>query len=216
MPKRNLPLVSDYYYHIFNRGVEKRNIFQDNRDYNRFLKMLNYYRYEGPKPSFSKLTEDKLDNLKSNENIVDIVCYCLMPNHFHLLIKQIKDNGIVNFIRLVSNGYTRYFNTRHERIGPLLQGPYKAVMVESDEQLIHISRYIHLNPYAALLTKDLNSYPWSSYPDYLGLSTGIPISKQEILDFFSGKNKYEEFVLDQASYAIDSTRIKHQLLDGEN
>lgn len=216
MPRRILPLVSDYCYHIFNRGVEKRTIFQDNRDFIRFLKMLSYYRYLGPKPSFSKLTEDKLKNLTKNEVIVEIVCYCLMPNHFHLLLKQVKDNGIKDFIRLVSNGYTRYFNIRHNRIGPLLQGAYKAVFVETDEQLIHVSRYIHLNPLVALLAKDLKTYQWSSYPDYIGIGEDKLVNKDEVLGFFKNPADYEEFVLDQASYAMDLARIKHQLLDGED
>lgn len=216
MPRRNLPLVNDYYYHIFNRGVEKRNIFLDSRDRTRFLNMLSYYRYLGPKPSFSKLTEEKLKNLPKNKLIAEIICYCLIPNHFHLLLKQTKDNGIKDFMRLVSNGYTRYFNTRHNRIGPLLQGAYKAVFIETDEQLMHISRYIHLNPLVSLLVKDLKTYFWSSYPDYIGTRDGKLAKKDEILGFFKNPKEYEKFILDQASYATDLERIKHQLLDGED
>lgn len=216
MPRRDLLLENNYYYHIFNRGVEKRNIFQDDRDFIRFLKILSYYRYFGPKPSFSKLTEDKLKDIPKNELIVEIICYCLMPNHFHLLLKQTRDNGIKDFIRLVSNGYTRYFNTRHNRIGPLFQGAYKAVFIETDEQFIHVSRYIHLNPLVSLLVKDLRIYQWSSYPDHIGIRDGKLAEKDEILGFFKNPEEYEKFVLDQASYAIDLAHIKHQLLDVED
>lgn len=211
-----MPLENNYYYHVLNRGVEKRNIFQDSRDFIRFLKILNYYRHLGPKPSFSKLTEDKLKKLPKDEMIVEIISYCLMPNHFHLLLKQTKDDGIKDFVRLVSNAYTRYFNTRHNRIGPLFQGAYKAVFIETDEQLIHVSRYIHLNPSVALLIKDLKTYQWSSYPNYIGTGESKLAKKDEILRFFKNPKDYEEFVLDQASYAIDLSRIKHQLLDGED
>ena len=154
--------------------------------------------------------------LQNNEKIVEIICYCLMPNHFHLLLKQLRDNGITDFIRLISNGYTRYFNTRHHRIGPLLQGAYKAVLIETDEQLVHVSRYIHLNPLVSLLVKNLTTYTMSSYPDYIGVRDGKLINKNEILGFFKNTSKYESFVLDQASYAMDLSRIKHQLLDSKD
>lgn len=215
MPIRILPLVNNYFYHILNRGIEKRNIFLDDRDYKRFLKILKYYQYAEAKRSFSKLTNEDLKNAQRGEKIVEIISYCLMPNHFHLLIKQVKDKGISDFIRKISNGYTRYFNTKYRRIGPLFQGPYKAVMVESDEQLTHLSRYIHLNPKVSFLVKDLNSYPWSSYTDYIGLENNDLVNKEEILGFFKDQKSYENFVLEQADYGIMLQMLKHQLLDGE-
>ena len=213
---RFIPFANNYYYHIYNRGVEKRLTFLDSRDFTRFLRMLNYYQYSGPKPSFSKITNDQLKKLQAKEKIIEIICYCLMPNHFHLLIKQLKDSGISNFIRLISNGYTRYFNIRRTRVGPLFQGAYKAVLIETDEQLVHTSRYIHLNPYVSLLVKDLKTYQWSSYPDFIGIRNGKLVNKNEILSFFKDPTEYEKFVLDHASYAMDLERIKHQLLDPED
>ena len=213
MPRRNLPLVNNYYYHTYNRGVEKRLTFLDSRDFTRFLRMLNYYQYSGPKPSFSKITTEQLKKLQDNEKIVEIICYCLMPNHFHLLIKQLKDSGISNFIRLISNGYTRYFNTRHIRVGPLFQGAYKAVLIETDEQLMHVSRYIHLNPFVSILVKDLRTYQWSSYLDFIEIRNGKLANKNEVLSFFKDSAEYEKFVLDHAGYAMDLEHIKHQLLD---
>lgn len=91
-----------------------------------------------------------------------------MPNHFHLLLQQIRDGGITEFISKLTNSYTRYFNIRNKRIGPLFQGEFKAVHVETDEQLIHLSRYIHLNPIVSYITKKLESYQWFSYLEYLG------------------------------------------------
>lgn len=215
MPFRSTPFANEYFYHLFNRGVEKRITFQDSRDYTHFLKILNYYQFSGPKPSYSRATEDHLKDVENHEKIVEIICYCLMPNHFHLLIKQLKDGGVSEFMRKIGDGYTRYFNTRYNRVGPLFQGIYKAVAIETDEQFVHVSRYIHLNPLVSGLTKDLKIYQWSSYPDYIGIRNGKLVNKQEILGFFKGPQEYEKFVLDQYSYALDLERIKHQLLDGE-
>lgn len=156
MPIRTTPFANGYFYHLFNRGVEKRIIFQDDRDYIHFLKILGYYQYAGPKLSYSRTNEKQIKIVKTNEKIIEIISYCLMPNHFHLLIKQLKENGIPEFIRKISDGYTKYFNTKHHRVGPLFQGSYKAVLIESDQQLTHLSRYIHLNPRVSLLIKDLN------------------------------------------------------------
>jgi len=213
MPRRVVPLVNDHYYHVLNRGVEKRNIFHDDRDRTRFLEMLDYYRYLGPKPSFSKVGSEQIQDFQGNEKLIEINCFCLMPNHFHLLIKQLKDGGISEFMRKTSDGYTRYFNLRHDRIGPLFQGAYKAVLIEKDEQLMHVSRYIHLNPLVSFLTGDLNSFKWSSFPIYLGLQQNDLVNKKEISGFFKDGESYKNFVLDQADYAIKLEQIKHALLD---
>src|SRR3989344_3190174 len=169
MPGRITPLVNGQFYHIYNRGTEKRNIFTQSRDYARFQKSFYYYQFQGPKPSFSKFTKSDLDLFKPDPNrkIVEVICYCLMPNHFHFLIRQLKDGGIPIFISQLSNSYTKYFNTKYERVGALFQGAFKAVLIESDEQLVHLSRYIHLNPIVSNLAKDLNHYYWSSYLEYI-------------------------------------------------
>ena len=137
-----------------------------------------------------------------------------MPNHFHFLIKQIKDKGIQIFLSNLSNSYTRYFNTKHPRVGPLLQGKYQSVLIESENQLIHTSRYIHLNPVVSGLVKNLDSYPWSSFNEYI---TGKEIicSIQQILDLFPSPKKYKEFVEAQISYGMTLEIIKHQALDME-
>lgn len=214
MPYRIIPFVNGYYYHIYNRGSEKKNIFNNNWDYNRLLKTIKYYQLEGPKPRLSKYLISQDHTLKpiSDKKIVDIICYCLMPNHFHFLIKQLKDGGITEFISKLSNSYTKYYNTKYNRVGPLLQGEFKATLIESDEQLIHVSRYIHLNPIASLLVKNLNQYRWSSYKEYINNSKGICI-KEELLNFFKTPQDYQQFCLDQASYAQELEKIKHQLLE---
>lgn len=214
MPYRVTPLVNNEFYHIFNRGVEKRPTFLGNGDFERFLRLLNYYQYQGPKPRFSQFNRFKnLIKFDQNPKVIEIICYCLMPNHFHSLIKQAKDGGISEFMRKISDSYTRYFNTKHNRIGPLFQGAFKAVRIESDEQLIHVSRYIHLNPSVSLLVKDLRQYHWSSYLDYIGLRDGKLCSKESIMAFFKSKEKYEQFVLDQENYGKKLELIKHHQFD---
>lgn len=212
MPSRIFPFTNGHFYHIYNRGSEKRSIFESRRDYQRFLKTVQYYQFLGPKPKFSHFSQFQTFKPDSAKKIVDIVCYCLMPNHFHLLLKQSVDSGITEFVSKSSNSYTKYYNTKYKRIGPLLQGEFKSVLVENDEQLVHLSRYIHLNPLVSLMVKDLKDYEWSSYREYLDLTDGF-CSKQEVLGFFKNSLQYERFVLDQADYGQRLEQIKHQVLE---
>ena len=213
MPSRIIPYVNDHFYHIYNRGSEKRPIFENQRDYQRFLKTLRYYQIEGPKPRFSRFPSPLVNKLDESKQIVEIIAYCLMPNHFHLLIKQLKDGGITEFVGKLSNSYTKYYNTKNNRVGHLFQGEFKAVIIESDEQLTHVSRYLHLNPYVACLTKEVDQYKWTSYREYI--DQGFPglCSKEEVLSHFKGPQDYQQFVLDQASYALEIEFIKHQLIE---
>lgn len=213
MPYRLTPFINDNYYHIFNRGVEKRKIFLNDQDHQRFLQTLYYYQFSGPKPRFSTHKIFKSKDFYKNPKIIEIACYCLMPNHFHLLIKQIKDGGIQEFANKISNSYTKYFNTKYKRVGPLFQGAFKAVAIETDEQLIHLSRYIHLNPYVSELTKNLETFPYSSYKDFIKITKNELCNPEHILQFFKDTKDYKEFVRDQQSYALELERIKHLLID---
>lgn len=199
MSYRQAVFANGEFYHVFNRGVEKRITFVDKRDYDRFVESLNYYRARDQRVRFSfrgRMTEHK--SISSGPFFAEVVSYCLMPNHFHLLLKQVNDNGITMFLSKLSNSYTKYFNTRHKRVGPLFQGSFKAIRIESDEQLVHVSRYIHLNPLIDYLTRDLRTYANSSYLEYLGLKKGF-CHKDYIMGNFSPKT-YEQFVLDQEDY----------------
>lgn len=189
-------------------------IFNNFYDYNRFFKTFLYYLIEGPKPKFSVFAPTST-NLDTNKKIVEIICYCLMPNHFHFLLKQVREGGITEFISKISNSYTKYYNIKNNRVGPLLQGDFKAVHVESDEQLIHLSRYIHLNPLVGYVTKDLEIYRWSSYREYIGLDNSEICAKDIILGQFKSLDDYKQFVLDQEDYAKNLEMIKHQLIDFE-
>lgn len=214
MPSRITPFVNGEYYHIFNRGVAKMPIFLNEFYYKQFMKTVIYYQIEGPKPRLSFFKTQPVD-LDKNKKLINVICYCLMSNHFHFLLQQVIENGITDFMSKLSNSYTKYFNIKNNRVGPLLQGEFQAVHIESDEQLIHLSRYIHLNPLIGYATKDLRTYRWSSYPEYLGIVKSNICSKEIVFEQFKSLNDYEQFVLDQVSYARELDFIKHQLLDSE-
>lgn len=216
MPSRFFPFCSGCFYHIYNRGSEKRAIFDSRRDYQRFLKTLKYYQIAGPKPKFSHFPSLLVKELDESKKIAEIIAYCLMPNHFHLLIKPLKDEGITELVSKLSNSYTKYYNTKYNRVGPLFQGEFKAVLIENDEQLLHVSRYIHLNPYVSHLVKTLDQYEWSSYPEYLGQSAKKICSKEDVLWQFKNPQSYQQFILDYTGYALELEFIKHQLMDGED
>lgn len=186
-------------------GVEKRNIFTDRWDYSRFLETLNFYRKSPLNMKLSNFRRNKIRK-KEPENqkeIVKIFCYCLMPNHFHLLIQQLEDDGISKFLRKVTDSYTRFFNTKHERIGPLFQGTFKAKLIESDEYVLQVSKYIHRNPTSLKNWEDdIRGYPYSSYSWYLSNQEHNFCSTDFILSYFARNNPkldYQTFVEEQGA-----------------
>ena len=212
---------NDICYHVYNRGVEKRIIFLDHRDYERFLDTITYYLYS-PTISYSHFlslgSETKkryLDSIRKKKR-VQILCYTLMPNHFHLLLKQEVEQGISQFIADISNSYTKYFNLKRSRVGNLLQGTFKATIIENGESFLQVSRYIHLNPYASSRVnwrKKLDTYPYSSYRNWIkGVSNtlvDVPAIKQ-FIDY--DKKDYTQFV--EAKKSVDpSIGIENMVLE---
>lgn len=131
-------------YHIFNRGVDKREVFLDKSDYLRFYKSLYLFNKIEPIVNFdtADINKNKLDPTK---RLVDIVAYSLLPNHFHLIVKQLVDGGISEFMKRLSGGYTNYFNNKLDRTGVLFQGKFKRVIVESEEQNQYLFAYVNEN-----------------------------------------------------------------------
>src|SRR3990167_5375835 len=194
----NPPLIEGSYYHIYNRGVEKRIVFLDRWDYLRFLETINFYRKT---PTPMKLSDFRrgVIRLKKQEDQTDLVkifCYSLMPNHFHLLVQQLEEKGISIFMRKVSDSYTKYFNTKYKRVGSLFQGAFKAKLVESDEYLLQLSKYIHRNAFP-LKEWEGRVYPYSSYGYYLKAEPHPFCDINLILSSFSKNNpilNYKSFV----------------------
>lgn len=221
---RNVVLATKEIYHIFNRGVERREIFTDKREYRRALDTISYYRFLEPPIRYSKyIILDKrrriqlLNALFTSQLQVDVLAFCLMPNHFHLLLKQTTNTGISRFVSKFCDSYSKYFNIKHDRVGPLFQGPFKAVRVESEEQLIHLSRYIHLNPISSFLIKEseLDSYSWSSLHEYLAPLGNTLSNPRFIGGLFKSPSKYRIFVHNQIDYAQKLEHIKHLAFDAE-
>lgn len=219
---RKVVFANGEYYHVFNRGVEKRPTFTSKYEFLRAMDSINFYRYGELHIRYSKylnLNQDKkvefLKNLNEDQLQVEIVAFCLMNNHFHFLLKQLKDYGIVKFMAKFTNSYTKYFNTKHQRVGPLFQGVFKAVHIKDDEQLIHLSRYIHLNPVSGFIIKieDLTNYLWSSYPDYMGIMKKQISNPQDVLGLFKTAKQYQEFVYDQANYSQNLKKVEHLMID---
>lgn len=158
-----------------------------------------------------------MDSLrKNNDKQVDVMAFCLMPNHVHFLIKEIKEKGISTFMSNFQNSFAKYFNLKTERTGSLFQTMFKAVRIETEEQLIHVVRYIHLNPVTAFILKNveqLTVYPWSSFPIYLGKQTSEIINTNEILSYFPSIDKFIQFTKDNVNYQRELDRIKHLVLE---
>lgn len=216
---RKLSFVNEYVYHIYNRGVERRRIYTSDWEYKRFLMLLDYYRFKGKLLSFSEYLKlpNEIRQLQyhqtalRNQPAIEIIAFCLLPNHFHLIIKQKADFGIVRSLSNISNSYAKYFNIKHKRVGPLFQGPFKAVLVETDEQLLHLSRYVHINPVISSLVKlpELGKYFWSSLPTYLGHASLPFISSQTVLSHFRSTEQYRKFLYDHIAYAKELNKVKH-------
>ena len=208
MPAKNtLKLyVQNGYYHLYNRGVEKRETFLDKQDYGVFLGYLKEYLLPKNEEELYKQynaagtdwqTKQEIRKILARNNFaneINLLAYCLMPNHFHLLIKQKSASSIDNFMRSLCTRYSVYFNRKHKRVGSLFQGVYKGVLVENDPQLLHLSRYIHKQAYYQGESSIIHP---CSFPEYLGQRTAAWIKSKEILSFFSKTNLrlgYKSFV----------------------
>lgn len=186
-------------YHIFNRGVEKREIFLDDSYYRRFTETVNYYQRAQPiKLSFHLKETEQPGSENNGKKLVSILCFCLMPNHYHLILKQLDDNGITKFMNDISNSYTRYFNTRLKRSGHLFQGSFKSKLIGSEESFLQVSRYIHLNPqdiHPEGGKQFIEAYPYSSYRLFLGhVNKFGPTLREDVIEYINSAKEYQEFV----------------------
>lgn len=224
MPYRTTPLITGEIYHIFNRSVAGQPIFSGNKYYQRALETLDFYRFLRPSLRFShynRLTPEGriifLENLKTKgTKQVDFFAYCLMPNHFHFLIKEVKELGTQTFLRNFQDSYARYFNVKNERSGSLFQLMFKAVRIETEEQLLHVTRYIHLNPLSTYVLRnasDLETYPWSSFSEYIGKQKANIVEKEFILGFFPSVESFKKFTMDRVDYQRELEKIKHLILE---
>lgn len=194
------------YYHVFNRGNGKMDIFKDRADYEFFLERVGEYLF----PNRRAPSASKRGLRKSFPNgAFTLVVYCLMPNHFHFLLRQNGDIPISKLMLSVCGGYSKFFNKKYNRVGSLFQDQFKAVRIETNEQLLWVSAYIHANPKVAGLASDLSRYRYSNYPKLLQSENSSLCDPKIILEQMQSTDSYREYV-ESSSDAI-KLRKQNQL-----
>lgn len=207
--ERGFRFAPDEYYHVYNRGVDKRSIFENKADYRRFVESL--YLFNSIERIVLRLVPKK-DRFSCDreETIVYIGAYCLMPNHFHILIKAKSDNGVSSFMEKIQTSYSMYFNKTRQRSGSLFQGPFRAEHVTRDEYLKYLFSYIHLNPIKIIDPdwkekgiKDIDqaknfllSGQFSSYQDYIGLNRqeSSVLNREVFPEYFQSTKDFNDFI----------------------
>lgn len=215
--KRQEILTTGEFYHVYNRSVGKEEILIKSSNLDRAHSLLEFYRFpQKLRYSFFKrlqkdIKQEYISKYKSLNPVVTIYSFSLMPNHFHLLLKQNMDRGIEKFLTNFQNSYAKYYNTKYKRAGSLFQKPFKAKRLDSDQEFLHVSRYIHLNPVTSFFIKyeDLPKYPWTSYTYYLEKGKDDLIETNMIINLIGSRPKYEKFVANQVDYQKKLHIIKH-------
>lgn len=216
---RKDPLQNNQVYHIYSRSISKYTIFNDKKEFNRMCQLINFYRYRDFSYKLSQFNDlsatmqkQVIGDLKINKDLfAEVIAYCLMPTHIHLILMQKSKNGIEKFMAKILNSYSRYFNTKHGRIGPLWSTRFKSLLIKDDEQLLHLTRYLHLNPTSAGLANKPEDWEYSSYKEYLDHS-GCGLCNYDALINFQPK-QYRKFVNDRKSYQRDLSIIKSLLFE---
>ena len=228
--------VSGHVYHVYNRGVEKRKVFLDDDDCFRFIHDLFEFNDMAPainlayhirRPGQSKAIGLPKIEREPRKLLVELLAFCLMPNHFHLMVRQKMENGVSLFMQKVGTGYAQYFNKKYERVGPLFQGKYKIEIVKNDAHLLHLPYYIHANPLYLTMPEwserelknhkqalqFLESYRWSSFPDYTGQHNFPSVTQREFLLQIAGDAEHYRRSFAQWLKAMDIEDIRHLTLE---
>ncbi len=214
---RKDPFITGEYYHIYNRGIDKRVIFKSKKDYERFVMLLYIANSNSDSFHLDNLINrqnkkfNEILSLGKNNPLVSIGSWCLMPNHFHLLVKQEIDGGITKFMRKIGTGYSMFFNIKYERSGSLFGGPFKSKLIGIDDDYMkHLFGYTHINPIEIHfpnwkervnnspedMKKFIDSYPYSSYMDYTGVDRVEKniINIENFPEYFKDSNSFEDFI----------------------
>ncbi len=211
------------HYHIFNRGVDKREIFSDTQDYERFLLSMNLLNdkndglmigWRDYKKSNSKATLNNFLKLsfRKRTRLVEIVAYCLNPNHYHFILKQVSDKGIEKFMHKIGISHTKHYNDKYERNGALFQGTYKAIMIDSNEYLLYLSSYVNNNYYIHGYNKE-KEWEYSSLPEYLGKRNNGLVAKNIILGQFRNIKEYKTCLDDNTLYMKNKKELERYIIE---
>jgi len=205
--------VTGEMYHVYNKSIAEFVIFNNDTEFLHIKGAVRYYQIENQPIKFSKIDTyvNNAEQKFADKKLVEIICYCFMPTHIHLVLRQLMENGISNFMRYVLSSYSHYFNIKHNRKGPLWESSFKKVLVESDSQLLHLTRYIHLNPVTAYIANNPEDWRWSSYREYISDNKEGFCEYDNVLDTIP--KEYKKFVEDRISYQRELAKIKGLLLD---
>lgn len=225
MSTRRMIFTNDESYHAFNRGVDKRDIFLETKDYDRFLLSMNLlndtndglmiewrdYKKSNPQKSLDDFLKVPF---RKSDPLVEILAYCLNPNHYHLILKQITDKGIERFMHKIGTSYTKYFNMKNKRNGTLFQGTFKSTHIDSNEYLLYLSAYVNKNNFIHGYNLD-DSWPYSSLLDYLGKRKGglVAINTHAILGQFRNLKDYKEFLEKNALHLKNKKEMEKYLIE---
>ncbi len=203
---RKIQFENGGYYHVYNRGVDKRKIFLDVRDIKRFFQSMKEFNTIDPIGSIyvNSFRKQKITGAKK-DNLINFICYCLNQNHFHFILQQVNDKGIERFMHKLGSGYSTYFNKKYKRSGVLFQGAYKAKHIDSDAYLLHASAYVNLNH---RIKGKQNLLSQSSWDEYVMANQGNFCNKDVILNQFSSISRYREF----AENALQDIRKRKELV----
>jgi len=201
MPSRNVLKIdaADSFYHVYARGNSRGKVFPATEDYEMFIKLLQRYL------SAEEAHDPYGVSYPNFYNKIELISYCLMPNHFHLLVYQHQQGAMSAIMRSLLTSYSRYFNKKYHRSGPLFETRYKASLISDDAYLQHITRYIHLNP------RQWRTYEWSSLPYFLQPTTETWIRPKRVLSIFNSTDEYLEFIQDYTSQKQMLDILKHEL-----
>lgn len=224
---RSVKLVTNHVYHVFNRGVDKREIFLNETFYRRFISVLEHYlnfdysysvfvqRLQRAKSLERKQEVYASIERKRIDTPVEMISFCLMPNHYHLTLKQLVDKGISWFMHRIGIGYTNFFNIMQDRSGRLFESTFKAVRIEADERLRHLTRYQHINPRTVVkTTEELIDYPWSSLSTYLGKDKFKFVNPDLVINNFKNPADYLDFVLAEVD-ELEAVRLGDAAIDDD-
>jgi putative transposase len=206
MGSRSIDFTDDEYYHIFNRGTERRDITLDPLDSGRFILSLEKFNHVQPIGSIyeTSFAKDSNTNTDSPERLVEIIAFCLNPNHFHLLLRQVSENGIIKFLHRLCTGYSKYFNARYKRKGVLFQGKFGAAHITDNEYLLHASAYVNLNDRVHQLGRSSSKLVRSSWSYYLDPSSAPTwMDSAVILEQFTNSQEYEKFAIDALELMLE-------------
>jgi putative transposase len=213
---RKTQFVNNEYYHIFNRGVDKREIFSDQNDLSRFFQSMCEFNTIEP---IGSIFENSFRNVAlggsaaNSEKLVNFVCYCLNPNHYHFVLEQVAENGTQKFMHRLGGGYTWYFNNKNKRSGSLFQGKYKSIHINTNEYLLHVSAYVNLNDRVHPLGGSAAKLAMSSWKEYLQNSKEGFCNKDIVLKQFNTIEEYKSFAEDSLKSIRERKELEKLLLE---